>query len=45
MNRAHELLLKHELNVSEVAYEVGFSSLASFSRSFKKKFGISPSSL
>lgn len=28
---------------SEVAYKVGFSSLAGFSRSFKKQFGYSPS--
>ena len=39
------LLEKHELNVSEVAYAVGFDSLAYFSRQFKKHYGVSPSAL
>lgn len=37
------LLLEKSLNVSEVAYRVGFSNPNSFSRAFKDKFGSSPS--
>lgn len=43
LNRAMELLRKHELNISEVCYEVGFGTLSGFSRSFKNKFGLPPS--
>lgn len=43
LNIAHDLLKKGELTVSEVAYKVGFSSPFTFSREFKKKFGIPPS--
>jgi AraC-like DNA-binding protein len=35
---------KHQLDESEVAYACGFKSLAYFSKSFKKHYGISPSS-
>lgn len=42
MNRAMELLKSKQYNVSEVSYMVGASSLANFSKAFKKKFGISP---
>ena len=44
MNRAKELLKQGDLNVSEVAYRVGFSTLTGFSRSFKNQFGVPPSS-
>ena len=41
-----KLLLENQLlNVSEVAYAVGFESLAYFSKSFKKYYGISPSGI
>ncbi|MDT0582842.1 response regulator [Brumicola blandensis] len=43
MQKAHDLLNQHTLSISEVAYACGFESLAYFSRSFKKHFGISPS--
>lgn len=42
LNEAYELLLSRELNVSEVAYRVGFSDPKYFSTCFKKQFGISP---
>ena len=45
LNRAMELLRAHELNVSEVAYKVGFGTLTGFSRAFKNKFGIPPSAV
>ncbi|MBQ6577692.1 MAG: helix-turn-helix domain-containing protein [Bacteroidales bacterium] len=45
LNRAMELLKTNQYNVSEVSYMVGFGSLAGFSRSFKHKFGVPPSSI
>ena len=45
LNRAMEMLKTGDFNVSEVAYRVGFSTLTGFSRSFKNKFGIPPSSI
>lgn len=41
--RAKELLEQDKANISEIAYEVGFSSLSYFSKEFKKKWGTSPS--
>ncbi len=43
LNEARELLRKGELNVSEVAYAVGFNNLSYFTRSFKSEFGNLPS--
>lgn len=43
LTKAAELLRKGEYNISEVAYMTGFTTLAHFSKVFKKKFGISPS--
>lgn len=43
LNRAKELLEEGAGNVSQVAIEVGYSSLSYFTRSFKQAFGISPS--
>lgn len=44
LKKAAELLLQdEELNVSQIAYEVGFSSSRYFSQCFKLHFGISPS--
>ena len=45
LEKAKELLKGGENNVSEIAYMVGFSSLSSFSRAFKNKFGTKPSSV
>jgi len=42
LQRAKELLLTTGLNISEIAYEVGFSDPAFFSRAFREKFGQSP---
>jgi AraC-like DNA-binding protein len=39
---AWQLLKTTELNVSEIAYEVGFKDPSYFSRVFKKRFGGSP---
>lgn len=45
MNVAMELLKTRQYTVSEVCYKVGASSLANFSRSFKRQFGIPPSAV
>lgn len=45
LKKAKELLLNSELNVSEVAYEVGFSDPNYFSRAFSKEFNIPPSNI
>lgn len=39
---AKELLDKSELNISEVAFNVGFSSATYFSKAFKAEFGFAP---
>jgi signal transduction histidine kinase/DNA-binding response OmpR family regulator len=43
LNRAAELLKEHTDNVTQIAYETGFSSLSWFAKVFKEKFGVSPS--
>ncbi len=42
MQKAAQMLKNQEGNITEVMYSVGFSSLSSFSKSFKAKFGMSP---
>jgi AraC-like DNA-binding protein len=42
LTRGKELLKNQQLNVSEVAYSVGFSDPGYFSKVFKKEFGVSP---
>lgn len=41
---AQKLLLQNNSTVGEVAFECGFADIHSFSKSFKKHFGFSPSS-
>lgn len=36
------LIYKRNLTITEISYNVGFTSLSSFSRSFKKFYGMSP---
>ena len=43
LHRAMQLLKEKELNVSEIAYETGFSSPEHFSKTFKKAYGKNPS--
>jgi AraC-like DNA-binding protein/ligand-binding sensor protein len=43
IEKSKNLLLNHNLRVSEIAFEVGFQSLTHFNRVFKKILGQSPS--
>ncbi|MEM1214981.1 MAG: ATP-binding protein [Bacteroidota bacterium] len=43
LEKAQALLVTGEWNVSEVAWQTGFSNLAHFSKVYKEKFGESPS--
>ncbi len=43
LQRAKELLKQNKLNVAEIAYMVGYDLPNSFSRAFKKEFGLTPS--
>ena len=43
LKKSLELIKQRELNISQVAYEVGFNSLSYFTSCFKKHFGFSPS--
>jgi AraC-like DNA-binding protein len=43
LEEARRMLLVKEVPVQEVAYTLGFKDAAHFSRSYKKKFGFSPS--
>lgn len=43
MNQAEELLRNSDLNISQIAYKLGFSEPSNFSRTFSKHFGCSPS--
>ena len=45
LQKAKELLLTTELNVSEVAYDVGFKDLSYFSKCFIEEFGEQPSTV
>lgn len=43
LRHAAEMLLKKKLSVTQIAYEIGFSSPAQFSRAFSKQFNCTPS--
>lgn len=42
MESAQKLLLQNQMKVTDVAYAVGYTSLPSFSKAFRKHFGVSP---
>ncbi|MCB9265040.1 MAG: helix-turn-helix transcriptional regulator [Lewinellaceae bacterium] len=42
LQKAKALLLSTNLNISEIAYDVGFNDPAFFSRTFREEFGLSP---
>lgn len=43
LEQAARLLKEQKINVTQVAYTVGFSNLAHFSTIFRKYFGVAPS--
>jgi len=43
LQKAYPLLLESDLNITEIAYRVGFSSSKYFSQVFKEEFGQTPS--
>jgi AraC-like DNA-binding protein len=43
LKQAAYLLIKNKVNVSEVAYKVGFSSPSYFANNFREYFGMTPS--
>jgi len=42
LKKAENLLMIEELTISEIAFEVGFNDPQYFTRTFKKKYGITP---
>jgi len=45
MHQARQLLTERMMNVTEVAYHIGYNNLSSFSHAFKKVFGCNPGSI
>ncbi len=45
LKEAKKLLAKSNISISEVAYDVGYSTPGSFTRAYKKYFGTSPSEI
>jgi signal transduction histidine kinase/ligand-binding sensor domain-containing protein/DNA-binding response OmpR family regulator len=43
LKRAAQLLVQQKMNVSEIAYDVGFKDLSHFRKCFKREFGMSAS--
>ncbi len=43
IERVKELMVYDELNLSEIAYQLGYSSVSHLSSQFKKATGLSPS--
>ncbi len=44
LTKARQILLDRSKTITEIAYDLGYSSPQHFSTAFKKKFGVSPSS-
>lgn len=45
LNEAARMIQAGPANLNEVALEVGYNSITSFRRAFKKKFGVTPSAM
>ncbi len=45
LQKAHDLLLKSNLNISEIAYAVGYSDPGYFSTRFKEFYNVAPSAM
>ena len=42
LNKAQKLILKKEKTITEIAIECGYPDLFSFSKAYKKQYGVSP---
>jgi AraC-like DNA-binding protein len=42
LEKARDLIASHECNITEAAFNVGYSSLSHFSKTFREEFGINP---
>ncbi|MEM6802624.1 MAG: ATP-binding protein [Bacteroidota bacterium] len=45
LEKGYQLLKEGELNISEIAYDIGFKDPAYFSRVFSEKYGLPPSAM
>lgn len=45
MEKAYGLLLEHRMNVSQVAWTVGYTNVSHFSIAFHKRYGVKPKAL
>ena len=45
LEKAREMLETTQMNISEIAYSVGFNDPNYFSRSFQQEYGVAPSSV
>lgn len=43
IKKAAQMMLETDLNISEIAYDVGFNNLSYFTKCFKAVYGLSPS--
>jgi len=41
LKRASQMLLQNKLNISEIAFSVGFNDLSHFRKCFREEFGMS----
>lgn len=42
LEKARDMIASHECNITEAAFNVGYSSLSHFSKTFREEFGINP---
>nr|WP_269203854.1 AraC family transcriptional regulator [Pseudodesulfovibrio alkaliphilus] len=42
LQRARRLFVEGDMNVSEVAWDIGYTNLSHFSSAFRKRFGVLP---
>jgi AraC-like DNA-binding protein len=45
MERARKLLIKDELSITEIAFQLGYTDAANFSNAFKRAHGLAPSQI
>ena len=45
LEKTYNMIINHECNITEAAFNAGYTSLSHFSKSFRKQFGINPKEL